>query len=335
MDLIGNNLTEFLEDYLPTKFPNHRMSGDDFMTNCIFCEDTIKKLGINMLTGKWHCFHGSCEAKGDNFFSLYAKLEGITYSDAVIKLTYKILLGDKFKPSNHQKLVYHYLVQEQAHEFLPINPDTELDSELKNDAWYFLMSRKLFDLSNPENNNFSYAPSGFYENRVIIPYLSSGKTIYFQARSLYGAKPKYLCATENEHRMRGSDLLYPFNLKAPFVVVCEGPLDARSLQLQGVNATCTTGTHTSDIQMRALRSYGGKLIYGYDNDEAGLSGMRKADRLRRDKMMKPFYICHPPAEYKDWNEAHVAGFDLKTYVEKNSFENTFEAKLRERLSKIN
>lgn len=111
MDLLTSNLTEFLEDYLPTKFPNHRMSGDDFMTNCIFCPDTIKKLGINMITGKWHCFHGSCEAHGEDFYSLYAALEKMSYRYAVIRLTYKVLLGNKFQPSNHKKLVYHYLVQ--------------------------------------------------------------------------------------------------------------------------------------------------------------------------------------------------------------------------------
>ena len=98
-------------------------------------------------------------------------------------------------------------------------------------------------------------------------------------------------------------------------MICEGPLDAISLQIEGVNATCTMGCSVSDYQVEALKEFDGKIIIGYDNDEAGKRGVSKFDYLRRIKRMADLHICHPPSEVKDWNEAHIKGENLKCYVD--------------------
>jgi DNA primase len=127
-------------------------------------------------------------------------------------------------------------------------------------------------------------------------------------------KPKYYCAKEGQSVFKGSHILYPFDTGMDYVVVCEGPFDARSLQIQGINATCTTGMSVSETQLDALRMFRGKLIFGYDNDKAGEAGLKKADNMRKKKLMPALWYCPPPKPFKDWNEAHQKDFDLKSYV---------------------
>ena len=180
-------------------------------------------------------------------------------------------------------------------------------------AWAFLYERKLFNL---ETNDRKYYVSteGRYKGRLIIPFLSDDSQIfYFQARSLGGETPKYL--NPSEGWPKPSHILYPYDTEAEHLVVCEGPLDAVSLQLQGVNATCTMGCSVSEYQVEALKEFEGKIIIGYDNDDAGKRGVSKFDYLRRLKRMADLHICHPPVEVKDWNDAHIRGRDLKGFVD--------------------
>ena len=99
-------------------------------------------------------------------------------------------------------------------------------------------------------------------------------------------------------------------------MVCEGPLDALSLQRQGVNATATMGSSVSEVQAQTLSEFEGKIIMGYDNDEAGKRGLGKFEKLRKLNRMNEFYICTPPPSYKDWNEAHQQEVQLSNWVEK-------------------
>ena len=74
------------------------------------------------------------------------------------------------------------------------------------------------------------------------------------------------------------------------------------------------GCSVSEHQVEILRDFEGKIIIGYDNDDAGKRGVNKFDYLRKLKRMADISICHPPSEVKDWNEAHMKGFDLQRYV---------------------
>ena len=57
---------------------------------------------------------------------------------------------------------------------------------------------------------------------------------------------------------------------------------------------------------------------GYDNDDAGKRGVAKFDYLRRVKRMADLYICHPPSEVKDWNDALLQDTDLRGFVESHT-----------------
>jgi len=48
--------------------------------------------------------------------------------------------------------------------------------------------------------------------------------------------------------------------------------------------------------------------------------------------MEAFEVCSPPPGYKDWNEAHVAGEDLFSWIINESQSYDFEYRLKLSLS---
>ena len=76
--------------------------------------------------------------------------------------------------------------------------------------------------------------------------------------------------------------------------------------------------------MQTLREFEGKVIFAYDNDEAGQKGIEKFEHLRKKYIMPTFSICTPQFKYKDWNEAHQAGEDLYEWFTEKTYEYNFE-----------
>jgi len=56
-------------------------------------------------------------------------------------------------------------------------------------------------------------------------------------------------------------------------------------------------------------------------------GLRYFDRLRKCKMMGEPFVCPPPVQFKDWNEAHIKDFDLKKWFATKSFAYDYEYKI--------
>ena len=305
----------FIREYLLEKFKgNYKLSSNDIeliVPSLFVTNDWKNHLSINLVSGLWQCFKSG--NKG-NFTQLYAFLEGITYNEAEAEILFKEFNEDvrprlatqkKPKAENYNKILE-----------LDLTPimlkDYESDDRIIQKAWTFLYERRLFDLEK-EDRKYYVSNAFKYSNRVLIPFEENNSIFYFQARTLQGDTPKYL--NPSDGWVKPSSILYPFDEEEDHVVVCEGPLDAISLQIQGVNATCTMGCSVSEHQVELLKDFKGKIIIGYDNDDAGQRGVSKFDYLRKLKRMADIYICHPPSEVKDWNEAHMKSFNLRSFVE--------------------
>ncbi len=275
-------------------------------------DDYKRHMSINLDTGLWQCFKSG--NKG-NFIQLYAYMEGLTYNQAEADILFKEFDGqiETYTPPKTTKEEPTHPAQRLEEMHLKSVTVEDYDSEDRKiqHAWAFLYERGLFNL---EKNDLTYyiSTKGRYAGRLIIPFIENSEIFYFQARTLGDETPKYLNPTDDWPR--SSHILYPFDEEADHLVVCEGPLDAISLQIQGVNATCTMGCSVSEIQVEALKDFNGKIIIGYDNDDAGKRGVGKFDYLRRLKRMADLHICHPPLEVKDWNDAHMGGRDLSEFV---------------------
>jgi 5S rRNA maturation endonuclease (ribonuclease M5) len=299
----------YIRDYLLEKFKeNYRLSSGDseLIVPSIFIADDYKRhMSINLDTGLWQCFKSG--NKG-NFIQLYAFLEDLTYNKAEAEILFKELedptqpkrVITKPTPTNSTKNL----------ELIEVTlGDYDTTRPLVQRAWVFLYERGLFNLETQDSTFYVSEVNG----RLIIPFSHEGKLFYYQARALEDETPKYL--NPSEGWPKPSNILYPYDEEEDHLVVCEGPLDAISLQNQGVNATCTMGCSVSDQQIEQLKEFEGKIIIGYDNDDAGKRGVNRFDYLRRIKRMADIYICHPPLEVKDWNEAHVKGFNLREFVD--------------------
>ena len=324
--MLLDNLSNFLYNYLTSKFSNYRISGDDFMINCIYCKDYKYKLGINLSDGIFHCF--ICGEKG-TFTKLYSDLESLTYDQAEVNINLKILRSEsKTVIPTYNLLKQQYLVEEFQKDFLPITIDSIdklKDNKILEIALKLLYSRKLLEWNNPYPQ-FYYCIEGKFKNRLIIPYIKNDKIIYFQGRALLpGMHPKYLNPPNQHTNIRPEFILYPYHKNTrEYLYICEGPLDARSLQLAGLNATCTQGCHITDEQINALRSYPGQLVIAYNNDQPGIKGIRHFLNLSKEKRIKSVFACQPPKNMKDWNEALVKDVNLNEYCPKNIYELSFE-----------
>lgn len=290
-------------------------------------------MSINLDTGLWQCFKSG---NSGGFTKLYSELEEITYKKAQAELLFKsfLLSGEQILEDDERIKAIEVLPQTNGlddTELFEVNPEAY---DLYPEAWLFIMNRKLFDLENSNKQQYFITKEGRYKDRLIIPFMEKGNIFYFQARSLKTyLSPKYL-NPPSEIGLRPSSILFPYDEGASHLVVCEGPLDAISLQIQGVNATCTLGSHISGLQMDILKHFPGKIILGYDNDEAGHRGIIKSDHMRKQKMMDFFFIAYPPEQFKDWNEAHTAEFDLKAYIEDAQQEYNFDYQMNKSLNSI-
>ena len=324
---------QFIRDYITEKFSDvGKLSANarEFILESIFVENDWKRhMSINIDSGLWQCFK---TGRTGNFTSFYAHVENVPYFRAQRDLAIKNF--DYLGEDIHIDERPHAQLELDTSELYPItiNSGNSNDPTML-DAWSFLFGRGLFNELYEEEEPFYLCKKGTFQNRIIIPFTYLGTVFYYQGRSIYGEKPKYLNPS-TEVAPKPSEILYPYDEEEDLLVVCEGPLDALSLHLRGVNATCTIGSSTSPTQAEMLSTFKGRIIMGYDNDEAGQRGIDKFDRLRKERRMEPFEVCFPPSGHKDWNSAHIANFDLDSHITRNSMEYNFDYKARLSLEKL-
>ena len=296
------------------------------MESLFVSNDWKKHMSVNVDSGLWQCFK---TGRSGNFIRLYAEEEGIPYFKAQRDLIIKNFefLGEEVPELDTPE----QQLELDTSKLIPINLDSvDSDNKKEVDAWNFLFGRALFSLNEEEEAPFYLCTEGRFADRIIIPFKSEDTVFYFQARAIYDQSPKYLNPS-TEIAPKPSDILYPYDEDEEYLVVCEGPLDALSLQRKGINATATIGSSVSPRQAEILSTFRGKIILGYDNDEAGQRGIDKFDRTRKEMRMTGFEVCPPPSGYKDWNEAHIAGEDMFSWIMDKSQAYDFEYQIKSSL----
>jgi len=321
---------QFIKDYVVEKLKcDYRISSSDreLILPSVFIEHDYKRhMSINLETGLWQCFKTGSRG---NFIKLYSILEEIPYKAAESKLLFQGVetgMWDLWETTVKKDEVSISDYELNTTGFEPVNVDShDSTNPLVVKAWKFLMDRGLFDLKEFVDEPYYLATEGKYRGRLIIPFKDYDDNIFFfQARSLsHNVTPKYLNPSVEEG-VKSSNILYPFDFEREHLCICEGPADAISLNLNGLNATCTVGSTISDVQMQTIREFEGRIILAYDNDEAGIRGIEKFENLRKKYLLPTFSVCNPPFKYKDWNEAHAEGEDLYEWFTEKTYEYNFE-----------
>lgn len=300
-----------IKEYLLAKFPVNRVFAKEFTTNSIFVPDDKMHMSVNLESGLWQDFKS--QEKG-NFPQLVAAIEQIPYDEALKYLRTKLFDTPEhlFEISSirveNQKPAQDNKISDIVKSFKRFDPENINPNNLNERlARKFIYMRKLQDF------RFYISTSGRYANRIIIPYEDKRERIfYFQARNLSVMGMKYLNPSRQVTGVKSSEILYPFEKDADYVFITEGPIDAMSLQANGINATCTQGSHLSAAQAEQIKDK--QIIFAYDNDEAGKAGIQQARKTLLNKNKNDFCICSLPEELKDWNELHMACKDSKQFT---------------------
>jgi DNA primase len=310
---------EIVKPYMFQNFPGGELvsNGKEYQMNSpLSKDDTDKKFWINIKTGYWQCFKTHTSGNFAKFISLTT---GRKYREIECELLFKTFLNPPEYYSEEEELPPKFIPQEILDTFEELN---QLGDSLHRKAVQYLLSRKMFSKHNIVHNKFFICTQGLYKDRLIIPYFIDnvlGKNMfYFQGRALSSDyHPKYL----NYKGIKSSKVLYPYedDIAEPLYIT-EGALDARILQMCGLNATSTLSCSVSRIQLEYLKQYDGDLVIAYDGDSAGLSGLKRFDTLRKRKCIKTPKYIFPPVDVKDWNDFYMKSpeEDLVEYIETNT-----------------
>ncbi len=143
---------------------------------------------------------------------------------------------------------------------------TDILPGLLNSAIDYVRSRKIdlikYDMLWTDSTEHSL------HQRVIIPCIWQGKTIGYTSRAITdGVKPKYYSHYE-------PNFVFNMNMQQPdskFVIVCEGPFDAMS-----VDGVAVLNNECNETQADIIESLGREVIVVADKDRAGAKMIKNA-----------------------------------------------------------
>ena len=165
-----------------------------------------------------------------------------------------------------------------------------------------------------DDYHFYWTPEEGFDDRLIIPFYYRGITVGYTARRISEGKPKYLSEQQPG---------YVFNLdrqnyNRKFVVVCEGPLDAIS-----IDGIAVLGSEISQQQVLLIKQLQREVIVVPDRDQAGT-------KLIQCAIDNNWSVSLPNWDYdiKDVNDAVIKYGKLNTLLKiKESSYNT-EVKIK-------
>lgn len=139
----------------------------------------------------------------------------------------------------------------------------DMTSEFLNPVVDYITSRSL----NPLDDSFYWSPSSGFSDRLIIPFRYQGRIVGHTARKVKEGKPKYI-----SDQTPG----YVFNLDnqtqdREFVIVCEGPFDALS-----IDAVAILGAEIMDKQALLINRLNRQVIVVPDRDADGARTVEQA-----------------------------------------------------------
>jgi hypothetical protein len=176
---------------------------------------------------------------------------------------------------------------EELNTFLKL-PDGDYAVPTKfTEAFAYLIDRKIDPFAYP----FYWANRTGFNTRIIIPFLYKGDIVGWTARAINDAQPKYLSEQQPG---------YVFNLDSQnddreFVIVCEGPFDALS-----IDSCALLGAEIKDSQHWLLRQLGKEIVLVPDRDAAGKATLEQALALEWSVSMPDW-----PDGIKDVNDAVI------------------------------
>lgn len=286
-------IIETIKAYLPAKKKNTPSGWISFNAPC--CQDKRQRGGIIFNGGNtvsYHCFNCQFKASWQPGRQLSGKMRKFLRllnmnDDLISKLSLEALRLNDTATTAVKSIIPDFGVRA-----LPM--DSELISGMSNipvalvPVLEYLASRKLY----LEDYPFYWSPKIGFNNRVIIPFFFNGETVGYTARTINSnANPRYFSEQQPG---------YVFNLDRQtrdraFVIVCEGPIDAIS-----IDGCAIMGADIKDSQDWLLKQLDREIVLVPDRDHEGPKTVEQAIEYGWSVSMPDW-----PAGVKDINDAVI------------------------------
>ena len=245
-----------VELYLDSKKIDYRLDGNNAIAICPICEQG-DKWGINIDSGLWNCFRGSCGAKGN--LKTLRRHYGDPVEEVVSNLEEDVPVTRVAVKNNKPEPPPDY---ELYHERLLTN-DTILNY-LNDDRGFSLETIKHFKIG-LHARKFE---NGLPVPALVFPYFSKGKC--------YGGKFKSLPPEPKDFRFTKLVDIGLYNVDVikqgmEYLILCEGETDLMMLHQQGYeNAVGIPGANSKKADWAPLLDLPKKLYLVLDNDDVGV-----------------------------------------------------------------
>lgn len=341
------DIVDLVQEYVPLK-----PAGVNHRALCPFHQEKTPSFMVSRDRQSWHCF--GCSEGGD-VFSFVQKIEGVEFFDALKLLAKKanveLTNHDRKASSQKAKLsdclalamkFYHKALlesneAEKARVYLKERGLDQLTIDTFEigyapDSWertLELLEKKGFTrdhavsagLAIRKDSNSVYDR---FRARVIFPIRDEhGRVVGCTGRVLAPdeKQAKYVNTPQTELFDKGR-VVYALDLakteirKTGDAIVMEGQMDVIAAHQFGIkNAVATSGTATTDSQIKLLKRYAKRLLFAFDSDSAGVEAVKRAIAIARQHDMDVRIVEVPSG--KDPDDAIRADADVfKEAVEK-------------------
>jgi DNA primase len=212
-------LVQLLESVLSKG--NFNEQSNEITFNCPFCKHYKKKLNINLISQKWHCW--VCGVGGHTVFNLFKKLK--VEKSLYVSLS-KIIGKDLSIIKNYDK---KYETPTLPKEFIPLSEASLKNPETKN-ALSYLRARSITS-QDILKYNIGYCDGGKYGGMIVVPsYDKDGHLNFFTGRSYYDVVFKHLNPVVSKDII-GFELFVNWN--EPITIV-EGVFDAMAVKRNAI-----------------------------------------------------------------------------------------------------
>jgi hypothetical protein len=285
-------IADTLSNYLPAK-RKHTPSGW-IGFNAVCCDDKRQRGGFIVNSGdavSYHCFNCGFKCSWQPGRAISQKMNKFMRDLGMPDDVISQLRLEALRLSDNSNTVIKNIVPKFDERALPVdavpinslldNPPDKLIPILE-----YLGSRHLY----LEDYPFYWTPKVGFSNRLIIPFYKDGMCVGYTARAINSeANPRYLSEQQPG---------YVFNLDRQsndreFVFVCEGPIDAIS-----IDATALMGSEIKDSQNWLLRQLNKEIVLVPDRDHEGPKCVEQALEFGWSVSMPEW-----PDGVKDVNEA--------------------------------
>lgn len=287
MSLIADTLLQ----YLPSKRKQTPSGWISFNAPC--CDDKRQRGGFILNGGdavSYHCFNCGFKASWQPGRTISQKMNKLMRDlnmpdDVISQLRLEALRLNENSTATVRQVIPTFEVRALPPETKPINDWLDEMPDKIVPILEYIAKRQMY----LDYYDFHWTPKIGFSNRLIIPFYKDGVCVGYTARAINDAKPKYISEQQPG---------YVFNLdrqdnKREFVIVCEGPFDAIS-----IDGCALLGAEIKDSQNWLLKQLNKEIILVPDKDHEGPRTVEQAIEFGWSVSMPDW-----PAGVKDVNDA--------------------------------